>query len=107
VGAAEVLARAVQRFAEVLTKTLDEAVEIEVKTYVAGDPDQGGQLRIVTRVGLGGDTENVVHEEEGELTEALWSVHRDSVVRAQAGRSEDLKMLASAARELLEVLKAS
>jgi hypothetical protein len=64
-------------------------------------------LRAYSQVNLGGDTQVVVPAQEGEMSELLWAVHRDSVDKAQANRAEMLQVVASTSSALLEVLRAA
>jgi hypothetical protein len=108
------LASAVQRLVDRLDEALDQAADLEVKTYVAadmsqvpGDLEQAASLRAYSQVNLGGDTQVVIPQQEGEMNELLWAVHADSVDKAQANRVEMLQMVASASSALLEILRAA
>jgi hypothetical protein len=63
------------------------------------------KLRALTRINLDGDTLVCVPEKEGEIDEALWKIHLDTVGQAQAHRAELLKAMVSAATSLLSALK--
>jgi hypothetical protein len=110
--AGERLADALQRFADKMGEALDKATDLEIRTYVAADMQQApedlakaAQLRAYSRVDLVGNTQVVVPGKEGQLSEQLWKIHCDSVEQAKGNRNEMLKMAASAASSLLEILK--
>jgi hypothetical protein len=115
------LTDALQEFAvklgDALRKAIDDASSLEVSTYVSDnmtgvtyDTASGqftgtAQLRALTRINFDGDTLVCVPEREGEVDEALWTIHTDMVQRAQAHRAELLKAAVSAATGLLGALK--
>jgi hypothetical protein len=110
--AGERLAGALQRFADRMGEALDKAIDLEIKTYVAADMEQvpdnlakAAQLRAYSRVDLVGNTQVVIPGKESQLSEQLWKIHCDSVEQAKGNRNEMLKMAASAASSLLEILK--
>jgi hypothetical protein len=47
----------------------------------------------------------VIPGKESQLSEQLWKIHCDSVEQAKGNRNEMLKMAASAASSLLEILQ--
>ncbi len=100
----------------VLEHTMRDVSSLEVRTYVSNNMDEvkydqaartftGAQLRAVTLIKVDGDTLVCVPEEQHAIDEALWTVHTDMVMRAQANRAEMLKTAVSAASALLEVVK--
>jgi hypothetical protein len=108
------LLSAIQRLVDRLGEALEQATDLEVRTYtaadmsqVAGDLQGAVSLRAYSQVNLGGDTQVVVPAQEGEMSELLWAVHRDSVDKAQANRAEMLQVVASTSGALLEVLRAA
>jgi hypothetical protein len=115
------LTGALQRFAEKLGQTLEQAIDdatsLEVSTYVSDqmtdvsyDPATrrftgSARLRALTRIHRDGDTLLCVPEKEGEIDQTLWTIHTDMVQRAQAHRVELLKAVTAAATGLLDVFK--
>ena len=115
------LTDALQEFAvklgESLKKAINDASSLEVSTYVSDnmtgvtyDTASGqftgtAKLRALTRISFDGDTLVCVPVQEGEIDEALWTIHIDMVQRAQAHRGELLKSAVSAATGLLGALK--
>jgi hypothetical protein len=103
-----------ERMAQALERTLTNLTTLEVSTYVTSELGAarvengrvaGAQLRAHTRLSLDGDTHVCVPEDAGQLNQALWKVHCDSVAQASAHRAEMLKLAASAVSSLLGVLK--
>lgn len=115
------LGQALEQFAgklgDVLTRAMDEAATLEVKTYVSDSMEGVGydmatgqlsgavKLRALTRMNLVGDTIVCVPEQDGKVDDALWAIHRDTVDRAQAYRAELLKSAIAAASGLVSTLK--
>jgi hypothetical protein len=110
------LVESVQRFSEQLGETLEKAVsdatKLEVTTYVSDDMEnvtsnfsQATKLRAFTQINIDGDTIVCVPESGGEIDEALWAIHLDTVKQAQANRTEMMKAAVSAATGLLGALK--
>jgi hypothetical protein len=112
---------ALQRFADQLGQTLEQAIDdatsLEVSTYVSDDMtgvsyDRAARrftgpakLRALTRMHMDGDTSVCIPEKEGEIDHALWTMHADMVQRAQAHRIELLTMVTAAAANLLDIFK--
>jgi hypothetical protein len=102
---------------EALKKAIDDTSSLEVSTYVSdnmagvtydtasGQFTGSAKLRAMTRINFDGDTLVCVPEKEGEIDQALWTIHTDMVQRAQAHRTELLKAAVSAATGLLGALK--
>ncbi len=89
---------------DTLAKVVDDAINLEVKTYTSharrlgaatdGQAAAGGgtQLRAFTRIALDGDTENYVPvDDAGAVDRELWSLHSEMVKQAQSYRSELIK----------------
>ena len=114
------LATALGALTDKVTATLERAVDdltsLEVATYTADDlrgtrydATTGGftgdtRLQALTRIELDGDTAVVVAA-GGAIDPAVWTLHSAMVERAQANRTELLKMAASAAATLLGAVK--
>ena len=112
---------ALQRFADKLGQTLEQAIDdatsLEISTYVSDDMsgvsyDRAtrrftgtAKLRALTRMHLDGDTSVCIPETEGEIDQALWTIHADMVQRAQTHRIELLKTVTAAAANLLDTFK--
>ena len=115
------LTSALQGFADKLGQALEQAIDdatsLEVSTYVSDDMTGvsydlatrrftgTAKLRALTRMHMDGDTLVCVPEQEGEIDQALWTIHADMVQRAQAHRIELLKTVTAAAANLLDVFK--
>src|SRR5262249_44960152 len=112
------LSGALQQLAGTLGKALEhaatDAANLAVKTYVSDQMDTlayvdtsdggafaGARLRARTRIGIAGDTLVCVPEKDGQVDQAIWSIHLEMVQRAQAHRAELLKTAVSAATGLL------
>lgn len=120
-SAQERLTSALTQFAdklgESLKKAIDNASSLEVSTYVSDDMTGvtydlntrqftgTAKLRALTRINFDGDTLICVPEKEGEIDKNLWAIHADMVQRAQTQRIEMVKAVASAATDLLNILK--
>lgn len=97
-----------------LSKALDDATSLEIRTYVAEELKDvsyqngtfsGAQLRAMTRVSIDGDTLVCVPEKDGEVDSAVWDIHLEMVKQAQAARSELIRTLVSAAASVVNVVK--
>lgn len=84
---------------------------LEVTTYVSDSlatsaADQAGRFpdarrRAYTSVKFDGDTDVIVPTDAGQLDEALWQIHRDTVAQAQAHREAMLKIVAELVSDLV------
>lgn len=97
------LAAGMQGLADKLNKrlhaALDDATALEVSTFVSSDLAGvtfdaearrfAGQvaLRAYTRIGFGGDTQQVLPSGEGELDAGLWNAHKDAIAAAREHRA--------------------
>lgn len=102
-----------------LRQAVDEFATLEVVTYTSEDmarlnsvgsnalsQTDGIRLRAMTRIGFDGDTVVIVPaDEDGEVDEALWKIHLDTVQQAQTHRAEMFKAMASVTTDLLKALK--
>lgn len=97
-----------------LSKALDDATSLEIKTYVAEELKDvsyqngaftGAQLRAMTRVSIDGDTLVCIPEKDGEVDTAVWEIHLEMVKQAQAARAELMKTLVSAATSVVNIVK--
>ena len=105
------------KLATALQKTIDDTTSLEVSTYSSDDMDGvtysvtsgkfagTAKLRALTRSKLDGGTVICVPEKQGEVDDALWKIHTDTVQQAQAHRAELLKVMVSSATSLLNALK--
>ncbi|MFZ5879211.1 MAG: hypothetical protein ACOY0R_07565 [Chloroflexota bacterium] len=105
----------VQKLGAFLGQALDDALTLDVRTYVS--PDIGSvtydreknelkgdvHLRAMTCVKIDGDTLVCVPENDGELDTAVWTVHTDMVNQARESRAELLKAVISTAGSLASV----
>lgn len=88
---------------------------LEVTTYVSdslatttagqGGPFSDARRRAYTAVKFDGDTDVIVPTDAGQLDEALWQIHRDTVAQAQAHREAMLKIVAGLVSDLIPGLK--
>lgn len=96
----------IQQLTDTLKQALDDVTSLEVRTYVSDDLTgvtydsktrafANAKLRALTRIGLDGDTLNVVPEKSGKVDTDLWQVHLAMVQQAQTNRAEMLKTAAS------------
>ena len=115
------LATSLKNFADHLGTALGTMVadvsSLEVATYVSDNVDAvdydahnhafvgAAKRRAMTCIRLDGDTLVLVPEEAGKVDEGLWAIHAAMVDRAQASRSEMIKVATSAASALLSALK--
>ncbi len=107
------LSQFTDRLSQALERALDDAVSLEVTTYVmedisvpkSGEFPAGAKLRAYTRIQVDGDTQVIVPEKAGEIHKELWAIHLDMVQQAQANRAEMIKATAAAAGGLLQALK--
>jgi hypothetical protein len=120
-GATDKLRESLKTFADklgdLLQRTVDDVTRLEVATYVAGDMtvvsynsrtgkfEGDVQLRALTSIKLEGDTVVCVPQRAGEVDEALWQIHSDTVTQAQSYRTELLKSAVSAAAGLFNAFK--
>lgn len=104
----------VDKLGEFLTKALEDATSLEVKTFVSGNIAEvrfegggfsGANLRAMTYIKIDGDTLICVPEVDGEVDTALWRIHLDAVQQAQASRAELLKTVVSAVAGIGGLLK--
>jgi len=111
-GVTDATQKFVQKLSEFLSKALEDATSLDVRTYVSEDIgavtyDQakgefGGNVRLRARtyVKIDGDTLVCVPETDGELDTAVWGIHMDMVKQAQESRTELMKTIVSAAGSL-------
>lgn len=104
-GALKTLGEKVADFAEDVTT-------LEVRTFVSDRLDRlddnfftTAEPRALTRVDLDGDTDVVVPLNEGQLDEALWRIHADTVAQAQAHREAMLRTVLDLVRGIVPTVK--
>ncbi|MFZ5920222.1 MAG: C25 family cysteine peptidase [Chloroflexota bacterium] len=110
----EALKKFVEKLSAYLSKALDDATSLEVRTYItedmggvtyeAGEFKGNARLRAMTRVNVDGDTLVAVPETDGEVDTAVWQIHLDMVKQAQDSRAELMKTLVSAASGMTGLL---
>jgi hypothetical protein len=115
------LTGALQRFADQLGQTLeqalDQATSLEISAYVS-DQMTGvaydlatrrftgtARLYALARIHMDGDTLLCVPETAGAIDHTLWTIQADMVQRAQAHRVALLKTMTTVAADLLDVFK--
>jgi hypothetical protein len=108
------LQQMVDKLSDFLSKALEDAASLEVKTFISNDIAQvkfeggtlaGASLRALTYIKIDGDTLNCVPEVDGEVDTELWRIHLDAVQQAQASRAELLKTAVSAVAGIGGLLK--
>ena len=97
-----------------LSKAIDDATSLEVKTYVTEDMGAvtyenkdftgGVKLRALTRINIDGDTLVCIPEEDGELDTAVWGIHTEMTKQAQSSRTEFIKTVVQAVPGLANLL---
>lgn len=107
-----------QRFATkvfgTLSKAVEDAMTLEVRTYVSSNAGtaaaadratlyQQGDLRAFTRIMIDGDIDAIVPEREGIIDTALWNLHMELCKQAQANRTEMIKTVLSSLSGVLKV----
>jgi hypothetical protein len=110
----EAVQKFIKKLGDYLSKALDDASSLEVRTYVSEDIgavtyDKGEfsgnvRLRAITRVNIAGDSLVCVPETDGELDTAVWAIHMDMLRQAQGSRAELMKTMVSAAGSLGNIL---
>lgn len=93
----------------------NEVTTLEVRTYVSDRiedvrPDgangfQHAQQRALTLVELDGDTQVVVPVDAGQIDDALWKIHLQTVEQAQAHRQAMLKTIGELVAGFIPTLK--
>jgi hypothetical protein len=105
-GAGGALRNFMENLGTYLSKALDDALSLEVYTFVADDLNtvnytdgkfSGAELRAVTRINIDGDTRLCIPEKDGEVDMAVWGIHLEMVKSAQANRAELMKTIMDAA----------
>jgi hypothetical protein len=85
---------------QVVTYTLEELDDDEIKAILDAkdaletEIEKAAQPRAITRIGALGDVKVYVPHKDGEIDEALWTVHSDMVQQAQANRTALIKAMA-------------
>jgi len=105
------------RLGEALKKTLDDASSLEISTFTSDDMTGvtydlsthrftgTAKLRALTRISFTGDALLCLPEKEGQIDHDIWTIHSEMVGHAQTQRTAMLTAMASAATELLKVVK--
>ncbi|HUA97060.1 MAG TPA: hypothetical protein VMA34_01885 [Terracidiphilus sp.] len=108
--AASSLKDAVQNIGAWLAKTFDTVTCVRVSTYTSDDMTQvqiqngaitGARLRAMTVASLDGNTQVCVPETGGQVDDALWKIHSDTLEKALISRTELLKAAAAAMASLI------
>lgn len=96
-----------------LAKAVDDAMTLEVRTYVSSNTSAAaavdratlareGDLRAFTRIAADGDLDVIVPEREGGIDTELWNLHLEMVKQAQAARAATLETVLSVASGFLK-----
>jgi hypothetical protein len=113
-GAASSLQEAAQKIGAWLADSFQTVTSVQVSTYVSDNINEvkyengaftGAQLRAMTIASLDGNTIVCVPETNGQLDDALWKVHSDTLDKALANRVELLKTAAAAIASLVPGVK--
>lgn len=103
------------KVSETLKKTVDNATNIEIATFVSDDMTKvsydynqhqftgNATMSALTRVNLGGDIQSCALEKEGKVNNDLLNIHTQMVKHAQDQRTQTLQSLTSIATNLLGV----
>ncbi len=103
------------KIGDVLAKAYDNVTTVEVETYTAADTAKvkvtdgsfdGATLRAVSRIGLDGRAKACIPVDAGgKPDETLWKLHSEMVDRALTQRIEILKLVSSAASQMMGSVK--
>ncbi len=111
-GAGQTLTRAIERLVDQLNQALEQAADLEIKTYVAADvaqaasdPDQAGKLVAYTRLRWNGETTTVVPAQPDQLNEVLVAMHNKTIEQSWTSKTATLETAVRAASSLLQSLK--
>jgi hypothetical protein len=113
-GAASSLQEAAQKIGAWLADSFQTVTSVQVSTYVSDNINEvkyengaftGAQLRAMTIASLDGNTIVCVPETNGQVDDALWKVHSDTLDKALANRVELLKTAAAAIASLVPGVK--
>lgn len=97
-----------------LGKAVEDAMTLEVRTYVSSNTGAAaavdretlareGDLRAFTRIMIDGDIDVIVPERDGAVDTTLWNLHVEVVKQAQAARAETLKIVMSSISGLIKL----
>ena len=97
------LRSALETLGEKIVKFTDDITTLEVRTFVSDRIEEvrrdgavgftHAQQRAMTYVNFDGDTQVVVPVDAGQIDEALWQIHLQTVEQAQAHRQAMLKTI--------------
>ncbi|MFO0605006.1 MAG: hypothetical protein U0324_17620 [Polyangiales bacterium] len=105
------------RLGALLSKALEDAASIEVRTYTSSAADsavaangealtQNMRLRAFTRAAIDGDTEVCVPlRADGAVDDALWEIHREATAAARADRARAVDAAISAVQKIVQAVK--
>lgn len=105
------------RLGALLSKALDDAASIEVRTYTSAPTDsavaanndaltQNMRLRAFTRAAIDGDTEVCVPvKADGTVEDALWAIHQETTAAARADRARAIDAAISAVHKIVQAVK--
>ncbi len=109
------LKNALEAMGKKFVEFADEVTTLEVRTFVSDRiedvrPDgakgfENAQQRAMTRIEFDGDTQMVVPVDAGQLDEALWKIHLQTVEAAQAHRAAMLKTIGELVQGFIPTLK--
>jgi hypothetical protein len=105
------------RLGALLSKALEDAASIEVRTYTSGSGDtalasvgdpitQNMRLRAFTRAAIDGDTETCVPlKADGSVDDALWEIHKEATAAARVDRARAVDAAISAVQKIAQAVK--
>ena len=110
------LESALKNFLSGIKTAIEDAATLEVRTFVSGSvetlrleagriPLDQAQLRAFTVIRLDGDIDICVPMQADQIDRSLWDIHTMMVAQAQANRTELIKLAATAASGILNVIK--
>ena len=102
-----------ERILDTLGRAIDDAITLEVRTYVSDNPNAAaaadrqtlanqGSLRAFTRIAIDGDMDVNVPQTDGKLDQELWQLHLEMVKQAQATRAATMQTVLEALSQLIK-----
>jgi len=105
------------RLGALLSKAVEDAASIEVRTYTSGSADtalaatgdpvtQNMRLRAFTRAAFDGDTETCVPlKADGAVDDVIWEIHKEATAAARADRVRAVDAAISAVQKIAQAVK--
>ena len=105
------------RLGALLSKAVEDAASIEVRTYTSGSADtalagtgdpvtQNMRLRAFTRAAIDGDTETCIPlKADGTVDDAVWEIHKEATAAARVDRARAIDATISAVQKIAQAVK--